>query len=399
MTRTAWAAGVLLAALAAGGAEAQGPAARRSGRFDVAAYAGGAYSTRWFSFPGAGGEETSYGVGYAPVFGVTGTAWIVPSLGVRAHAAFMPSNLPDSDADEFEDETFGVSTWLYDLSLAYRPFIHRADVSSWLASTYVFAGGGGVTTNVAGPGAPLPGGGTDCAPQYPAPTGVCLPVDPGPASVGAGTFGVGVDAYPMSRRVSLFGEVAAHGYDSPAHVAEGGTGSDAFAWTGRIVGGVRVKLGMAAPAARTLVPPPLRVDTLPERRETFPVTPPAREAAACVRRDGALVRVMGTEDARGDTLVDGRPLRAVHPDTAGTATGKAWLSGGTVRLGGTDYVTFGLPRVLQPGDAVRVGAWDGVDLYAAPDAGATPDVVYVPVRPGCEFQPFQRTEAVLRVRG
>jgi hypothetical protein len=392
MTRTAWAVGALVAALAAGGASAQDPAARRSGRFDAAVYAGGAYSTRWFSFPGAGGEEQSYGLGYAPVFGASGTVWLVPSLGVRAHGAVMPSNLPDSDGDEFEDESFGVTTWLYDLSLAYRPFIHRRGVGDWLASTYVYVGAGGVTTDVSGPGAP------DCAPQYPPITGVCLPVDPGPASVGAGTFGVGVDAYPMSRRVALFGEVAAHGYASPAHVAEGGTGSDAFAVTGRVVGGVRVKLGMAAEPVRRISPPPVRPDPLLPPRDTLRPAP-VREAWACVRRDGGLVRVRGVLGAAGDTLVDGRPLRDAHPDTAGSAPGRAWFPGGTLRLGDAGYLAFGLSRALAPGDAVRVGTWDGVEVYAAPDAGAQPEVVYVPVRPGCEFQPFRRADEVRRVRG
>jgi hypothetical protein len=62
------------------------------------------------------------------------------------------------------------------------------------------------------------------------------------------------------------------------------------------------------------------------------------------------------------------------------------------------FVKYGLPRVLGVSDVTRVGEFQGVSLFA--ETGQTrPDVVYVPVRPGCEFQPYQVEVKTGSVRG
>ncbi|MEX2570958.1 MAG: hypothetical protein WD737_06605, partial [Gemmatimonadota bacterium] len=64
------------------------------------------------------------------------------------------------------------------------------------------------------------------------------------------------------------------------------------------------------------------------------------------------------------------------------------------------WVKFGVTRVIQPPQLQRVGDINGTSVFA--EAGSTPaaapaapyDVLYVPVRPGCEFQPYQPRAAI-----
>jgi hypothetical protein len=61
-------------------------------------------------------------------------------------------------------------------------------------------------------------------------------------------------------------------------------------------------------------------------------------------------------------------------------------------------VRYGLPRVLGVNEVTRMGEFQGVPLFA--EAGQSrPEVVYVPVRPGCEFQPYQVETKTGSVRG
>jgi hypothetical protein len=63
------------------------------------------------------------------------------------------------------------------------------------------------------------------------------------------------------------------------------------------------------------------------------------------------------------------------------------------------YVKTGLPRIIQPQELTRVGEYQGVSVFAQPGAETPPAVIYLPVRPGCEFQAYQAEEEVIRVRG
>lgn len=55
------------------------------------------------------------------------------------------------------------------------------------------------------------------------------------------------------------------------------------------------------------------------------------------------------------------------------------------------FIKYGLPRVLGSTEVVRTGEYGGVGIYT--EAGVPENevaVIYVPVRSGCEFQPYQR---------
>jgi hypothetical protein len=331
---------------------------RRVSLFDLGVYAGGAYSSPWFE---TGGDN--FAPGFGPIFGLTGTFWFSPTVGVRAHGAFLPTNLPEGE-DTFGDgnDSFIVNNYLYDLNLAFRPWAMNETASPFMSSTYFFLGGGGLTSNTAG---------TFPANCYPfsgyTNNGVCVPTEADLGTVGQGNIGVGFDFFPVTSAIGLFGELAVHGYDSPAHVEP------------------------------VVVQPPV-IDT--------PVTPQPqpddiRQINVCVVENGQLREVQAQYNAtRGDTTVNGQAFSTAYPSTTGYAAGATWyINSDVITVGGQRYVKFGLPRVLGVNEVTRTTDFQGVPVFAETGATGTPDIIYVPVRTGCEFQPYQREQKVRNVRG
>lgn len=112
----------------------------------------------------------------------------------------------------------------------------------------------------------------------------------------------------------------------------------------------------------------------------------------CVVDQGELRGVVAHFDpATGDTTVTGRPFSRVFPATSPPyAAGTDWyLHDERITVGGRRYFKFGLPRVLGTNEVVTSGAYEGVPVFAERGVRGTPDIVYVPVRPGCEFQPYE----------
>jgi hypothetical protein len=118
--------------------------------------------------------------------------------------------------------------------------------------------------------------------------------------------------------------------------------------------------------------------------------------------------------ANADWFVAGRPLELTVDGTR------------------SEWVSFGGPRSIEPSDLALLGTLNGTPIYVAADEAArlrtdlsglqratssrdlaqiareradvardiaSIDVVYVPLQPGCVFQPFKRTEEVRKVRG
>ncbi|MDB4948771.1 MAG: hypothetical protein JWM27_1420 [Gemmatimonadetes bacterium] len=391
----AMALGAALACVTTGqAAQAQGGWLRRDARLDLAAYAGGSYGTDWFTLRSPAGADQPYRPGYGPIFGVAATWWATPHLGLRGHAAYVASDLPDASSDVIRNGSFGSNQYLYDLALSYRPWIARASAPDWLASTYLFAGGGGSTTSVAGA--------EECARPYPA--AVCLSTRASDATVGAGVVGAGMDMYPMSRTVTLFGEGAVHAYSAPVRVDEAAGARRHLAFTPRVVGGVRVALGgRRAPVRPAVKPPfepphPVPVDTAPPPRLT--PEPPMRDVRVCIVHAGTLAVVPARVNAAGDTLLaDGRSLADAYPPGGEYASGRAWFVSGTaLARDGVRYEKLGLPRVLGADELRPAWVEDGVPVFV-PAGGGAAEVVYLPTRPGCEFQPYQRRDVALKVRG
>ncbi|HEX8832488.1 MAG TPA: hypothetical protein VF705_15035 [Longimicrobium sp.] len=147
----------------------------------------------------------------------------------------------------------------------------------------------------------------------------------------------------------------------------------------------------------------------PMETRTFTAPPPVAAAPSaattplsiCVVRDGQLAQVDAVYDPeRADTLVDGRPVAMAHPsDALPYAAGATWfINREQVTANNRRYSLYGLPRVIPARQLQRSGEFRGVPLFV--EAGATDqDVLYVPVRAGCEFQPYQSSDTMGAVRG
>jgi hypothetical protein len=166
--------------------------------------------------------------------------------------------------------------------------------------------------------------------------------------------------------------------------------------------GLSLLLGGVRPAPLPVAPPP------PPPPAVLPPPPPppppamtATTISVCVVENGMLRSVQAQySSATGDTTVSGRPFAQAYPSSSPSyAAGAPWyIQNDQITVQGRRFVKFGLPRILGTGDVARVGEYQGVPVFA--EAGMErPDVVYVAVRPGCEFQPYQTEVKSGAVRG
>ena len=380
---------LVTAAVVALSATSQAQAQARFGLFDLGVYGGGAASTDWVEI---GNED--FGPGLAPIFGATAGFFATPRFGLRLHFAYMPSRFfrtesffgtgPDRDEDilfgRFGRDGYPLNNYFYDLDLVFRPFADPTGIANFLGATYFFIGGGGLTSDIAG----SRGGFLNEDEDFAANT------------VGQGTVGLGFSLLPITSGIGLFAELAAHGYDSPVHVSEAEERlgiEDKFAVTTRLVAGLKFSFGGRAPAP-VFVPAPAPA----------PMPAPAPEmqtVRVCVVDAGDLREVQATVNpTTGDTLVNGRPFEAVYPATVGYAGGQDFfIRNQPITVNRTRYVKFGLTRIVPADALVRAGEFQGVPAFRDRNATGTAEVLYVPVRPGCEFQTYQREQAVRGVRG
>ena len=143
----------------------------------------------------------------------------------------------------------------------------------------------------------------------------------------------------------------------------------------------------------------------------------AQQVRLCAAVDGKLRDLAGLVDAAtGDTLVDGgRRFREAYP--ARYAADAEWYqSRSQLPLPATGYVPYGLPRPLssedlrQPG-LERAHTVQGVEVFATLPRHAEeremrntggpwhPEILYVPIDSGCNFQPYRDLALIGRVRG
>jgi hypothetical protein len=125
----------------------------------------------------------------------------------------------------------------------------------------------------------------------------------------------------------------------------------------------------------------------------------------CILRDGEVATVHATyRSETGDTVVDGRPWREAYPTTSPPyAEGVSWyIDGQPISIPGRRYPLskYGLARTLGPTELKRYGEHRGLPLFVeAEDNSEIADVVYLFVRPGCEFHPYQQEFTPGPVRG
>jgi hypothetical protein len=385
---------------------------RRVSRFDLGVYAGGSYTSNWFesrtvTLNGtATPTENDDAEGFAPelggAFGAEATFWFTPMLGLRAHGAYLPMQLPNND-DAINNDGYVLNSYVFDLNLALRPFAMRGG-SPLMSSLYLFAGGGGLMVDAAGEDVER------CEGTLAA-YGACLSLAPEQATVGQGTAGIGFDLFPIGSALGLFAEAAVHVYDSPVHVGddwlgpivapEGATvriADDATAVTGRLVLGLKAMFGDWVEEAPVIPPPPPPPPpaVLPPPPPPPPAVNPMREVRVCVVENGMLREATAMYNTQtGDTTWTGGT-----PSMSGYAAGAPWfINNEAITVMNRRYVRYGLPRVLGVNEVTRGGEYQGVPLFVEAGAMGTPEVLYVPVRPGCEFQPYQLETKAGGVRG
>jgi hypothetical protein len=160
---------------------------------------------------------------------------------------------------------------------------------------------------------------------------------------------------------------------------------------------VLVILAAACVRAPVPVPPPVPPPAPPANRSV--VVADDFSLTVCVVRGGLLTDVSVLYNpTTGDSLYEGRLFRDAFPTDSTFAVNAAWYHAyEPIMMRDRRYVIYGLPRALRPGDLVARGTYRGVTVFAEP-GDAHPPVLYLPVRPTCEFQPYQ-TEMGGPVRG
>lgn len=124
-------------------------------------------------------------------------------------------------------------------------------------------------------------------------------------------------------------------------------------------------------------------------------SPEAGCVLACVVHEGRLEAVdMIYNPATGDSTHRGRRFSEVFPLDSTYAANAAWYRRSEpIRVLGKPYVKYGPEIFLGTTDVVPVATFRGVAVFAEPGANlGSPDVIYVPVRPGCRFQPYNHGE-------
>lgn len=101
-------------------------------------------------------------------------------------------------------------------------------------------------------------------------------------------------------------------------------------------------------------------------------------------------RLLGFErnEGRRDGIPNDPLMVPIPPDAPNAASTEWYVANESIGFDARRYVKHGLPRTLAPGDVTRVGSLDGVGLYAETGQPGPAEVLYVPVAPGLEFQPY-----------
>jgi len=256
-------------------------------------------------------------------------------------------------------------------------------------------------------------------------------------------FGLGADILPGWRLGGIGGigirlEVADHiAWNSPADPIIGGDGYSAI-HNLRFTAGVMGTFGRMFPEEQVAILPPAPPPP--------PPPPPAEESiTVCVvdpssheLRNVSAIYVPSTRDTM--VVVNGQRQQFddVYTNRAPLYVSNAeWFRAGrplTLQVGQmrTEWVTYGGPRAIDASDLAFLGTIQGTPVYAAEDdvAGirneladlrraqnqhdlteiarassrlrqelSELEVVYVPLEPGCVFQPMRRAEEVRKVRG
>ena len=174
---------------------------------------------------------------------------------------------------------------------------------------------------------------------------------------------------------------------------------------GGFVGTILVAAGCAGAADPTLDAPAAPAPSPPPAAPAEAAAPAGEPVSLCVLEDGRIAMVEGVvHPETGDTLIGGRPWREVHREGEPPyAAGVEWyIRNDMIHVPGRDLplTKYGLTRILGPKEVVPYGKYRGVPLFVEEgQQDGVADIVYVFVRPGCEFQTYLQEYSLGAVRG
>jgi hypothetical protein len=117
----------------------------------------------------------------------------------------------------------------------------------------------------------------------------------------------------------------------------------------------------------------------------------------CVIQDGRLATAEVSVSPTGDTTFNGQPISTAFANSSDHAIWATWfMANEPITYQHHSYIKYGLPRVLNIGDVDRAGAYRGVDVFVERGIAST-EVLYLPLTPFCEFQPYQRESRAVAV--
>ena len=159
-----------------------------------------------------------------------------------------------------------------------------------------------------------------------------------------------------------------------------------------------VLLLCAACGASTAAPPPQ------PQASSAPTDSPEQAVEriqVCVLEGGQLRVVEATVDrSRGDTLVGGRSFRESDAARSGYAAAASWyINNEPITWEGRRYTKYGPLRILAPTQLRAGGQHEGIGFFIEANATGTPEVIFVPTGPGCEFHAYQWDLTTGGVRG
>ena len=117
----------------------------------------------------------------------------------------------------------------------------------------------------------------------------------------------------------------------------------------------------------------------------------------CIIENGVLKEIEIDYDTKtGDYFVTtggtNKLFDEAYPSSAAHyAAGATWyINNEPIVLDGKKYVKYGLPRVLGVNEIAKHTDYKQVGVYVEAGSTGTPEIIYLPVRTGCEFQPYQK---------
>jgi len=130
---------------------------------------------------------------------------------------------------------------------------------------------------------------------------------------------------------------------------------------------------------------------------TLFATAQTNKVTQCVIENGILKNITSDyNQVTGDFTVNvngvQKMLDDVYPSTSHDYAGSAnwYINSEPIVVNGYNYVKYGLPRILGITDIKKVTQHKGVGVYIDATEKEISEVIYIPVRRGCEFQPYQK---------